>query len=344
MRVGIVGSGLQAKRRAPVLKDFPGTELVVISSAHLASAQLLAGAMGCDAAVGWDWVTERDDVDTVLVCTPPDLHHAISLAALKSGKHVLCEKPLARTLEEANNLVEVARSTGRCFKVGFNHRHHPGILKAKAWVDQGRIGEPVFVRCRYGICGRPGYEQEWRANPRVVAGGQLMEQGIHAVDLARAFLGEFGEVTGFLGTHYWKMEPLEDNAFVLFRTPRGQVASIHASLTQWKNVFSFEVFGRNGYVIVEGLGGSYGTERVTFGERLFDAPFAEEVVEFRGEDRSWKEEWREFAQAVEERREPIGSVADGAEAMRLVFAAYEAAHRRVTIKLESWKPGLPQQA
>ena len=289
-------------------------------------------------------MAERNDIDAVLVCTPPDLHHAIALAALKSGKHVLCEKPLARTLEEATEMVAAAQASGKCFKVGFNHRHHPAVLQAKRWLDEGRLGEPVFVRCRYGICGRPGYEQEWRADPRVVGGGQLMEQGIHAVDLARAFLGEFREVTGFIGTHYWKTEPLEDNAFVLYRTAAGQVASIHASLTQWKNIFSLEVFGKDGYAVIEGLGGSYGTERLTFGKREFDAPFAEEVVEFRGADPSWKEEWNEFVRAIEERREPIGSVADGAEAIRLVLAAYEAARRGVTIQLESWESRVPERA
>ena len=341
MRVGIVGSGLQAKRRAPILKASPGTELVIISSAHLESAQALATPLGCEAAVGWDWVAERDDIDAVLVCTPPDLHHAISLAALKSGKHVLCEKPLARTLDETNEIVAAARASGRCFKVGFNHRHHPGMLKARRWVDEGRIGEPTFVRCRYGICGRPGYEQEWRADPRVVGGGQLMEQGIHAIDLARAFLGEFHEVTSVLGTLYWKTGPLEDNAFVLLRTATGRMASIHASLTQWKNLFSFELFGKDGYVTVEGLGGSYGNERVTFGRREFDAPFAEETVEFRGADQSWKDEWHEFVGAIREGREPLGSVEDGAEAMRLVLAAYDAARRGVTVKLESWLSRVP---
>ena len=344
MRVGIVGAGLQAKRRAPILKAFPGTELAIISSAHLASAQALAKPLGCEAAVGWDWVATRNDIDAVLVCTPPDLHHAICLAALKSGKHVLCEKPLARTLEETSDIVAAARASGTCFKVGFNHRHHPGILKAKQWADEGTLGELVFVRCRYGICGRPGYEQEWRADPHAVGGGQFMEQGIHAVDLARSFLGDFREVTGFVGTHYWKTEPLEDNAFVLYRTAGGQVASIHASLTQWKNIFSFEVFGKDGYAVVEGLGGSYGTERVTFGKREFDAPFAEEVVEFRGADQSWKEEWQEFARAIEERREPLGNVVDGAAAIQLVLAAYDAARRGVTIQLESWAHRVPERA
>ena len=324
MRVAIVGAGLQARRRAPVLRDFPDTELVVISATHLESAQRLADSLGCEAALGWEPVVERDDVDVVLVCTPPHLHAAISIAAMSRGKHVLCEKPLARTLEEAVSMVATARESGVTLKCGFNHRHHPGIQQARQWFDSGVIGEPTFIRCRYGIGGRPGYEKEWRADPQIVAGGQLMEQGIHAVDLCRWFLGDFAQVICLVGTHFWKVEPLEDDAFVLFRAPGGAVASIHSSLTQWKNIFSFELFGTDGYITVDGLGGSYGTERAALGRRDFTAPFSEQVVEFRGSDCSWHEEWEEFAAAVRQGREPLGSGQDGLEALRLVCAAYAA--------------------
>lgn len=230
-------------------------------------------------------------------------------------------------------LAEAAEAAGRVLKCGFNHRHHPGVQQARKWFEEGRIGEPVFIRARYGIGGRPGYEQEWRADPEVVSGGQLMEQGIHAVDLARWFLGKFSQVTAFVETRFWNIGPLEDNAFALYRTPVGAVASIHSSLTQWKNLFSFELYGSDGYVAVEGLGGGYGTERAIFGRRDFTAPFAEEVVEFRGEDRSWQEEWREFASAIGEGREPLGTALDGLEAMRLVFAAYESARTGRTVNL-----------
>ena len=329
MRVAIVGAGLQARRRAPVLRGFPDTQLVVISAAHLESAQRLADSMGCQAAVGWEAVVERDDVDAVLVCTPPHLHAVISIAAMRRGKHVLCEKPLARTLEEAESMVAAARQSGVTLKCGFNHRHHPGIQQARQWFDSGVIGEPIFIRSRYGIGGRPGYENEWRADPQIVAGGQLMEQGIHAVDLCRWFLGDFAQVICVAGTHFWKTQPLEDNAFVLLRTPGGAVAFVHSSLTQWKNIFSFEMFGRDGYIVVEGLGGSYGTERAVLGHRDFTAPFSEEVVEFRGGDSSWLDEWKEFVAAVRERREPLGNGQDGLETLRLVYAAYAASRNGV---------------
>jgi len=335
MRVGIVGAGLQARRRAPVIKAWPGAELVVISAEHPDSAKALASQMGCEADVGWEWVARRRDVDVVLVCTPPRLHAAITIAALQTGKHVLCEKPLAWSLEEAEEMRAVTRATGLTVKCGFNHRHHPGIEQAHRWLDDGRLGEPLFIRCRYGICGRPGYAKEWRGNADAVAGGQLMEQGIHGIDLARWFLGELVDVNCMLGAPYFDLGPLEDNAFATYRTERGRVLSIHSTLTQWKNLFSFEIFGHDGYALVKGLGGAYGTERATFGKRDFHAPFTEETVEFRGDDRSWREEWREFVHAIEERRDPLGTVGDGIEAMRCVFAAYEAHRRNATVRVES---------
>ena len=333
LRVGLIGAGLQGGRRAPALKQFPNTKLVIVASGHLDAAQRLAGSMGCEATDRWEEIIERPDIDIVMVCTPPNLHAAMSIAAMNRGKHVLCEKPLARTLKEAEDILSAARSNGVTLKCGFNHRHHPGIKKAREWIDSGAIGELNFIRCVYGICGRPGYEKEWRADPNVVSGGQLMEQGIHAIDLFRWFLGEFSDVTGFTSTRFWNIAPLEDNAFALLMTRKGQVASLHSSLTQWKNVFTMELFGQDGYIIVNGLGGGYGTEKVTLGKKSFFDPFKDETTEFRGGDISWYEEFKEFLAAIEGKREPLGNGNDGLEALRLVNAVYQSARDGCTVKL-----------
>ena len=333
LRVGLIGAGLQGGRRAPVLKQFPGTELVMVAAAHQEQAKQLADSMGCQATDNWQEVVEREDINVIVVCTPPNLHAPISIAAMSRGKHVLCEKPLTKTLKEAEEVLAVAKTNKVTLKCGFNHRHHPGIQKAKFWFDEGMIGEPNFIRCRYGICGRPGYEKEWRANPKITGGGQLMEQGIHGIDLFRWFLGEFAEVVGFTSTRFWKMAPLEDNAFAIMHTEKGQIASLHSSLTQWKNLFSFELFGQDGYILVEGLGSSYGTERVILGKRALLEPFREDITEFRGGDRSWYEEWKEFVAAIQENREPLGNGYDGLEALRLVHAIYESAATGKVIRL-----------
>ena len=323
--VGIVGAGLQGRRRAQALKTVGGSQVVIVADVRQDAAAALAANVGCLATSQWDDIVARDDVEAVIICTPPHLHAEIAVAAMKAGKHVLCEKPLARSVDEARAMVRAARKSGVRLKCGFNLRHHPAIRQAHQWYEAGAIGEIDWIRGRYGIGGRPGYDQDWRARAEMSGGGQLMDQGVHLLDLCRWFLGDFAAVSGMTATRFWDIAPLEDNAFALLRTAAGQVASLHASWSQWKPFFSFEVSGHDGYLIVEGLGGAYGTERASLGRRDFGAPFREEAVEFRGEDRSWEDEWREFVSAIREDREPLASGEDGLAALELAHAIYESA-------------------
>lgn len=334
MNAAIVGAGLQGSRRASALNLSDGDRLVLVADIDPQPAQRLAQEYGCAATRRWQDAIECEEVSTMLVCTPPHLHASIAVPALRRGKHVLCEKPLGRNPTEAKTVLDASLESGAKLKCGLNHRHHPAVRQAKRWCDEGEIGEIMFVRCRHGIGGREGYEKEWRARSEISGGGELIDQGVHGLDLARWFLGEFSEVFAFLSNSFWDIGPLEDNAFVLLRTPRGQIASLHASWTEWKNLFSFEVFGKEGYVKVEGLGGGYGTERAVLGKRSPSAPFRERVTEFRGEDRSWVEEWREFVAAIEEDREPLGNGRDGLMASRLVQALYESARTGRAVRTE----------
>jgi predicted dehydrogenase len=144
-------------------------------------------------------------------------------------------------------------------------------------------------------------------------------------------------------TYVWKpdqgQQPIgstawEDNAFVLLKTVDGKVGSLHASCTQWKNLFSFEIFGREGYLLIEGLGGSYGVETLKIGKRKKEGgPPNEEIIEFPGSDLSWKEEWREFVSAINGNRNPLGDVHDGLKAMELVDAIYRSAKEGRVVNL-----------
>jgi predicted dehydrogenase len=323
MKVGIIGAGLQGRRRARALKAVNDSDLMIVADVWLDTAAAMAADAGCLATSQWEDVVARDDVEAVAVCTPPHLHAEIAIAAMKMGKHVLCEKPLARNVDEGREMVKVAREAGVTLKCGFNLRYHPAIRQVRQWCEGDSIGEIDWIRCRYGIGGRPGYDQEWRAKASVSGGGQLMDQGIHLLDLCRWFLGDFAEASGMVATYFWDVAPLEDNAFALLRTAQGQIASLHVSWTQWKPLFSFEIFGHDGYLIVEGLGGAYSNERAIRGRRDFAAPFGEEVIEFRGEDRSWEEEWREFTSAIREGREPSANGEDGLAAIGLAHSIYE---------------------
>ncbi len=312
-------------RRAHAVACSPNARLVAVADPDAQRAQALARPYGARAGTDWEALLTARDTDAVVVATPHNWLARITLAALDAQKHVLCEKPLAMTAAEAARLVAAAARQGTKLKTGFNHRHHPAIAKAHGLAEAGRIGRLLFARCRYGHGGRAGYEQEWRANQAESGGGELLDQGIHALDLFRWFLGEFSEVSAMLGRAFWPVE-VEDNAFCTLRTPAGQVASLHASWTQWKNLFSFEMFGEQGYLVVEGLGGSYGRERLIVGRRpaKFGTP-NEEQIEYGDADPSWTKEWEEFVAAIREDRPPLGDGSDGWQALRLVEAAYESA-------------------
>jgi len=173
----------------------------------------------------------RSDLHMVLISTPHDFLAEITTAALRNNKHVLVEKPAARTTEELESVIQEERRSGCRVRVGFNHRYHRAFRKAFEIVRAGSLGPLMFVRARYGHGGRIGYDREWRADRRRSGGGALIDQGVHLVDLARCFLGDFPHVEGFAPTYFWDMD-VEDNGFLMARTEARQVAFLHASGTE----------------------------------------------------------------------------------------------------------------
>jgi predicted dehydrogenase len=278
-------------------------------------------------------VISRPDVQIVIVSTWPNSHAEVAVAGARNGKHILCEKPLGRNPKEAREIVEAAQAHRVKLKTGFNLRHKAGIAKAREAYDQGAVGQLMYIRCCLGHGGRLAYEKEWRADQEIAGGGHLVDHGIHGIDLLRWFMGDFIEVSAFNATLFWEMKPLEDNAFVLFRDGYGLIASLHSSCTQWKNLFSLEIFGQLGYILVNGLGGSYGGETVTIGRRRSDSgPPDEELFAFSKPDYSLYNEWAEFVAAIQEDREPLGNGYDGYQALMLAYSAYASARKNHVVE------------
>jgi predicted dehydrogenase len=338
VRVGVIGCGLIGKRRAEIVYKSPEDELVVVADVNLSAAEDLGNTLVCEFTDKWQDVVERHDLEIIVICTTHNWLASIAIAALENNKHVLTEKPMARNAQEAEQILQVLKQKGKehlIVKVGFNHRFHEAIWKGHTLFKQGAIGEPMFARCRYGHGGRPGYGDEWRAKPELSGGGELLDQGVHAIDLFRWFLGDFSDATGFVMDYMWTAgKGVEDNAFALFKTPNNQIASLHASWTQWKNIFSFEIFGREGYLIADGLGGHYGQEQLTWGRRKPESgPPDVEVFNFSGPDRSWVAEWDEFSAAIREKRQPLSNAHDGWQVLRMVHAVYESAEKGQVIRV-----------
>ena len=318
-RFAIVGCGLIGQKRA---KALPHGALTACADVVLERAQALAKSENAFATADWHEVVSREDVDAVIVATTNNLLTEIALAAIEAGKHVLVEKPAARNVAELDRLIEAQRRKSVRVRVGFNHRYHPALLKAKELQDSGVLGSMMFVRARYGHGGRLGYDREWRADPELAGGGELIDQGVHVIDLARLFLGDIVRVQGFAKTYYWDM-PVDDNAFMLLTASGGETAMLHVSCTEWKNLFSFEIYGRDAKLAIDGLGGSYGLERLALYRMLPEmGPPETTIWEYPRGDASWALEVREFLDDIAQSREPAAGLADARASLAVVEAIY----------------------
>lgn len=228
-------------------------KLIACADIDLVKAELLAKGFGAKPYSDWKDLLKLSEIDIVIIATLHDSLAEITSAALKAGKHVLVEKPAARNVSEIENVISNLQNTDLKVRVGFNHRYHPALITAKFLVDSGELGELMFIRSRYGHGARIGYDKEWRSDPVLSGGGELIDQGPHLIDLSRYFLGDFSDVQGFAHTYYWDM-PVDDNGFMLLKTSKQQVAFLHASCTEWKNLFSMEIYGKKGKLDISGLG------------------------------------------------------------------------------------------
>ena len=324
--VAIIGCGLIGHKRALSLATgtaAQGARLVHCADRDPARANKLAAlAVDCRASVDWQQAVNDPAVSVVVVATLHDSLASITRAAIQAGKHVLVEKPAARNAAELAGLPELAKAKNVRVRVGFNHRYHRALQKAHALFHEGALGPLMFIRARYGHGGRVGYEQEWRADPALSGGGELLDQGPHLIDLARWFLGDFTEIEGFASTMFWTMKA-DDNGFMLLRTASRQVAFLHASCTEWKNMFSFEIYGRDGKLDINGLGGSYGTERLTFYKMLPEmGPPETTIWEYPMADNSWSVEFDAFLQDIRLEREPDANLSDAIAALTIIDKIY----------------------
>lgn len=248
MRYGIIGCGGIGQLRAEALAQTPGAQLVAVSDVDATRANDVAGRFHSQAVNRWQALVERGDLDAVIVSTPPASHSEISIAALENGKHVLCEKPLARNVEECQAMVAAAATARKTLATGFNYRFYPSILKAREWLQAGLIGDLDHIRSYAGYTAAD-HSQAWLHDVNEMGGGALRDNGIHLIDLTAYFLGDVAEVKGFATGQVWGFQGIEDNGFALLRSAKGPLAALQASWTEWKGYrFQIELYGKRGCI------------------------------------------------------------------------------------------------
>jgi predicted dehydrogenase len=324
LSVALVGCGLIGEKRARALGS--DDSLLGCYDVDRGAAETLAERHGGAACASLEeLLAMRPEV--VVIATVHDQLAGLAEQAIRAGAHVLVEKPGGTSTAQIDRLVECQQASGRLVKVGFNHRFHPGIARVAQEVRSGRHGELMHIRARYGHGGRPGYDREWRTDPARSGGGELIDQGMHLLDLTHWLAGPLPLHSALLRTQFWDT-PVEDNAALILgrRDSRTEPwAMLHVSWTEWKNLFSLEVYCRTAKLQVDGLVRSYGRQRL----RIYRmspqlGPPELEELEYPDEDRSWEREWESLKAAIAAQDEGLinGGLGDARYAWERIEAAY----------------------
>lgn len=288
INVAIIGMGAIGNIRADIIQRSKKSQLVARSDIDLSKSTATV-----------QQILDDNKIDAVVIATPTKYHLPLVHSALQAGKHVLCEKPLGRTVNEAEKMLEVVQP-GKILHVGFNYRHLAHVQFAKKLIKLNFLGDLMFFRCKFGNGGRPNYQQAWCTQKDLSGGGVVIEQAIHVFDLVSFLFGRPYAVVASTNLCFHDFPDTEDNVFCMIKTSSG-MAAIHVSWTQWHNIFELEIFGTRGYVRLTGRDGSYGPPRLFYGVKNDDhsRPEEREIVELLDKRSSWELDWAEFEDEIE---------------------------------------------
>lgn len=323
-KVGIIGYGRMGKIRHQAIDEVGSAEVIAISEPSFGNDYKTIPNLTHEEII------QHPDIDVIIVCTPNFLNKDLTIRSLNAGKHVFCEKPPCFTAQDMAEIIKAEENSGKKLMYGFNHRHHDSIIQMKEIVENKEYGRILWMRGRYGKSVTADYFNEWRAKKELSGGGILIDQGIHMLDLFLYLGGDFDTVKAEVSNLFWNLE-VEDNAFVILKNSgTGMVANLHSTMTQWRHLFSLEVFMEKGYMVLNGLitsTMSYGEEVLSIAKNRSAAPAAtwkDEVKTQYVNNNSWRYEMEHFFNAIQ-RDTPIsiGNSSDALKLMKIIDKIYE---------------------
>ena len=330
MRVGIAGYGVVGKTRHKSLELNTSYKVTAISESSVEARKSIP--KGIDIFNDYKSLIADAKIDVVFISLPNQFAAEASSLSLQKGLHVFCEKPPARTHAELLAVKEQSlKSPNLKLMYGFNHRFHLSVEEAKSIIDSNSLGRIINMKGVYGKSQMISFNQtDWRTSREAAGGGILLDQGIHMLDLIRYLSGQsFTQVFSFIDNAFWNFD-VEDNAYVLMKSPKGVVAQLHSSATQWRHVFNLEITLEKGSLILGGLltgSKSYGDEVLTVisSDPLVDKGTPRELTSKYNKDVSWDNEIKYFSNALENNTSiERGNIDDALETMLLIEEIYKA--------------------
>jgi predicted dehydrogenase len=315
-RVGIIGIGTIGRTHIRAWSENGVTPVAFADANQVALEATIAEFGGQPFADGLDLIASGA-IDVVSVCTPPVFHRELVIAALEARVAVLCEKPMARTLADAEAMFEVARRTGTLFSIGFCHRFQPHIEALKAMIDDGELGTVMSYRNRFAGH-KANAEQTWFANPEIAGGGVLADTSVHSIDTFRYLIGDPVHIHAFTSTRETELGPklaVDDTAVLTLQTADGTIGVIESSWRTPGGEWSFAVYGTRGTALFD-----YTTMKL----QVLGADKVLRDIEVEAGDR-FQREFAHFIACWRGEAVPRVTAADGLAANAILDAAYRAA-------------------
>lgn len=348
IRVGVIGAGYMGRAHAICYLEDPDAEVAMVAASRAERAEGLAKHVGSRWTTDWEEVISDPGVDVIDICTPNHLHLPIALAAIRHRKPFLIEKPLARNVDEALQIVKEQEESGVLAVYGENLRFAPAYVKAKEIIDQGGIGKVIMLRINE-IHNGP-FHSNWFWNADQTGGGALIDMGIHGLYMAEWLAGDRVEsVYSEVGTLKWHdkcINGAEDTAFSILRFQNGAMAEVVNSWAASGGIdVRVEIYGTAGTIYVD-VSRNVGLR--VYSERGYGKPLEVEAAERPHVSSSvgWStpvpDEWqvhghlpeiRHFLDCVRGKSQPLCTLREGLRALELVEALYKSAKvgRRVAV-------------
>lgn len=334
---GLIGCGRVAPRHAQSIIQIPEARLVAVADVKPRRAENFAAEYG--AAMYYDHraLLERQDIDVVTVCVPSGLHAQVTIDALEAGKHVLVEKPIALTLEDADRMIGLAREKGLNLGVVLQNRYNSPMQQLRRLIDEGGLGR-IYLGNATVRWYRPQsyYEDDWHGT-WAMDGGALMNQSIHHIDALQWFMGPVKSAYAYTATLAHRMEA-EDVGVAVLRFHNGALATVEGSTLTWPQNLegSIALFGERGSVKIDGTA----LNRITLWKVAGQLEQEAEILTSQRVDPpsvygySHREVIRDFAQALLEGRPPATPGEEARKSLALVLAMYESARTGREVVLE----------
>ncbi len=321
LKIGVIGCGTVAGYgHIPAVTRSELTELVAVVDVNPEKARKTAGKYGVKHYSSYKEFLECEDVDAVIIATPTFTHKEIAVAAFKAGKHVLCEKPIALSLEEADEMIKAAEVNNCVFMIGFTRRFSPKYRKIKELLDRGEIGELKYVKQIVNWSGPiwAGLERySWMIN---IGGGPLIDEGVHEADVLRWYTGR--EASTVYAEALWFKPSIKypDHVNVLVKMDNGVLGYIELSWAYPKAENTLQLIGTDGMISGE--------------DKIFLYRGKEKTVFETDDDRNnFLRELEHFVECIVKGIRPAASGYEGRAALEITLAALKSIKEKKPVRL-----------